>query len=164
MPKYEGLNVAVITVSDRAHAGTYEDLTGPLIAQRFSDFGATIMQQVIVPDDVKAITDEIKHGLIADVIITTGGTGVAPRDVTPEATRPFITTELPGIPEALRSHGAQSNPMAVIGRGLAGFHDKTLIVNLPGALRAVEEGMDILLPLIPHLIGQRAGGDPHSLG
>lgn len=161
MPKYEGLNIAVITVSDRAHAGTYEDLSGPLIAHRFADFGAAIIQQVIVPDDVKAISDEIRHGLIADVIITTGGTGVAPRDVTPEATKPFLELEIPGVAEAIRAHGLQSNPMAAIGRGLVGFHGRTLIVNLPGSVRAVQEGLDVLLPLVPHLVAQRAGGDQH---
>lgn len=161
MPKYEGLNIAVITVSDRAHAGVYEDVSGPLIAQRFSDFGANILQQVIVPDDAAAITDEIKHGLIADVIITTGGTGVAPRDVTPEATKPFITTELPGVAEALRARGMQSNPMSAIGRGLAGFRGNTLIINLPGSVKAVEEGLEVLLPLVPHLIAQRNGQDQH---
>lgn len=161
MPDYEGLNIAVITISDRAHAGVYEDISGPLIAQRFTELGAGIMQQVIVPDDLKSISDEIRHGSIADVIITTGGTGVAPRDVTPEATRPFLDMELPGIAEALRAHGAKSNPMAAISRGLAGFRGRTLIVNLPGSVKAVQQGLEILLPLIPHLIAQRAGHDQH---
>lgn len=161
MPDYDNLNVAVITVSDRAHAGTYEDLTGPLIAQRFSDVGANIIQQVIVPDEVTAIAAEIRHGLIADVIITTGGTGVAPRDVTPEATKPFITMELPGIAEALRMRGLQSTQMAVISRGLAGFHGNTLIINLPGSVNAVTEGLETLLPVISHLIAQRSGRDQH---
>lgn len=161
MPKYEGLNIAVITVSDRAYAGVYEDISGPLIAQRFADYGATIIQQVVVPDEVKAISDEIRHGSIADVIVTTGGTGVAPRDVTPEATKPFLDMELPGIAEALRAHGAKSNPMAAIGRGLAGFGGRSLIVNLPGSVKAVEESLEILLPLVPHLVAQRAGNDQH---
>lgn len=161
MPDFEGLNIAVITVSDRASAGTYEDVSGPLIAQQFEDLGATIMQRVVVPDDIKAISDEIRHGSIADVIITTGGTGVAPRDVTPEATKPFLDMELPGVAEALRAHGAQSNPMAAIGRGVAGFHGRTLIVNLPGSVKAVEQSMEILLPIIPHLVAQRAGNDQH---
>lgn len=161
MPKYDDLNIAVITVSDRAHAGTYEDVTGPLIAQHFSDYGAKIIQQVIVPDDLKAISDEIKHGLIADVVITTGGTGVAPRDVTPEATKPFLIMELPGVAEALRARGMQSTPMAAISRGLVGFHDNTLIINLPGSVSAVEEGLEVLLPLVPHLIAQRRGQDQH---
>ena len=161
MPRYDNLNIAVITVSDRAHAGTYDDITGPMIAQRFSDYGATILQQVVVPDDEQAIAAEIKHGLIADVVITTGGTGVAPRDVTPEATRQFITTELPGVAEALRRHGAQHNEFAVISRGLAGFHNRTLIVNLPGSVKAVEESLELLVPLIPHLVAQRSGGDAH---
>lgn len=161
MARYDNLNVAIITVSDRAHAGTYEDITGPLIAQRFSDYGATILQQVVVPDDEHAIATEIKHGLIADVVITTGGTGVAPRDVTPEATRQFITTELPGVAEALRRNGAQHNEFAVISRGVVGFNNNTLIVNLPGSVKAVEEGLEVLVPLIPHLLAQRLGGDAH---
>lgn len=161
MSSCDGLNVAVITVSDRAHAGVYEDLSGPRIAQRLADLGATIIQQVIVPDDMKAIGDEIRHGCIADVVITTGGTGVAPRDVTPEATRPFIDVELPGISEALRAHGRSSTPMAAIGRGLAGFHGRTLIVNLPGSARAVDESLEVLLPLIPHVVAQRSGEDQH---
>lgn len=161
MSNYENLNVAVITISDRAHAGAYEDISGPLIAQFFSNRGAKIIQQVIVPDDTKSITDEIKHGLIADVIITTGGTGVSPRDLTPEATKPFITTELPGVAEALRARGVARTPMAAISRGLVGFHNNTLIVNLPGSVPAVEDGLEVLLPLVPHLIGQRAGTDAH---
>ena len=161
MPQFEGLNIAVITISDRAHAGAYQDISGPLIAQRFADVGATVMQQVVVPDDVKAIADEIRHGAIADVIITTGGTGVAPRDVTPEATKQFLELELPGVAEALRAHGVKSNPMAAIGRGLAGFHGRTLIVNLPGSVKAVEESLEILLPIVPHLVAQRAGHDQH---
>lgn len=161
MPRYDGINIAVITVSDRAHAGIYDDVTGPLIAQTFVDFGATIIQQVIVPDEEKAITDEILHGTIADVVITTGGTGVAPRDVTPEATRPLLDMELPGIPEALRAHGVMSNPMAAISRGVAGFRGRTLIVNLPGSVKAVSEGLEVLLPIIPHLIAQRAGNEQH---
>lgn len=161
MPKYDDLNIAVITVSDRAHAGTYENLTGPVIAQHFSDYGAKIIQQVTVPDDVKAIADEIKHGLIADVVITTGGTGVAPRDVTPEATKPFLTMELVGVAEALRAHGRESTPMAAISRGLVGFHDNTLLINLPGSVKAVEESLDVLLPIVPHLIAQRRGQDQH---
>ena len=116
---------------------------------------------MVVPDDEQAIAAEIKHGLIADVVITTGGTGVAPRDVTPEATRQFITTELPGVAEALRRHGAQHNEFAVISRGLAGFHNRTLIVNLPGSVKAVEESLELLVPLIPHLVAQRSGGDAH---
>lgn len=161
MPRYDNLNIAVITVSDRAHAGTYEDITGPMIAQRFSDYGATILQRVIVPDDEHAIAAEIRHGLIADVVVTTGGTGVAPRDVTPEATRQFITTELPGVAEALRRNGAQHNEFAVISRGLAGFNNNTFIVNLPGSVKAVDEGLEVLIPLIPHLLAQRSGEDAH---
>lgn len=161
MTNYEGLNFAVITISDRANAGVYEDVSGPLIAAYFSNRGAKIIQQVVVPDDFKSISDELKHGLIADVIITTGGTGVSPRDVTPEATRPFIKTELPGIAEALRARGAKNTPNAVISRGLTGFHDNTLIVNLPGSVAAVEDGLEVLLPVIPHLISQRSGSDAH---
>lgn len=161
MPDYAGINIAVITVSDRAHAGIYEDVTGPLIAQHFSDLGATILQRVIVPDDAQEIAREIRQGLLADVIITTGGTGVAPRDVTPEATQPFIQTALPGVAEALRAHGIRSTPMAAISRGLVGFHEKTLLVNLPGSVKAVQEAMEVLLPIVAHLVAQRNGQESH---
>lgn len=161
MPDYRGLKITVITVSDRAHAGTYEDLTGPLIARMFIEKGADVVRHDLVPDEPELIANAIHGGLSADVVITTGGTGVSPRDVTPDVTKQFLDIELPGIAEAIRSHGAKHTPMAVIGRGVAGFHDRTLVVNLPGSVKAVTESMEVLLPVIPHLIAQRTGKDQH---
>ena len=95
----------------------------------------------------------------ADVVITTGGTGVGPRDLTPEGTAPLLTREIPGIAEELRRVGATKTPMAVLSRGLAGIAGSTLVVNLPGSVKAVDEGMDVLLPLVPHILDQLGGGD-----
>ena len=104
-----------------------------------------------------AIRAAIDEG--ADLIITSGGTGVGPRDLTPEGTAPLLTKEIPGIAEELRRVGATSTPMAILSRGLVGLVGSTLVVNLPGSVKAVDEGMDVLLPILPHILDQIVGGD-----
>ncbi|SDB84067.1 molybdenum cofactor synthesis domain-containing protein [Sanguibacter gelidistatuariae] len=154
----------VITVSDRSAAGTRADTSGPLAAQRLTDAGYAVTT-AIVPDGAApvraALAAAVSDG--ARVVITTGGTGVGPRDETPEGTAPLLTRELPGIPEALRRVGAEHTASAVLSRGLAGIvdsaHGGALVVNLPGSLAAVDQGLDALLPLVDHVLSQLDGGD-----
>ena len=117
-----------------------------------------------MPDGVESVTRAIEAaiGSGARLVITSGGTGVGPRDLTPEGTRPLLVRELPGIAEALRSEGARHNPMAVLSRGLAGIAGeppRVVVVNLPGSVSAVEQGLAVLLPLMPHIHDQLGGGD-----
>ncbi len=158
-----GVSAAVITVSDRRSAGEAEDTAGPAVADALLAFGAEV-EAWVVPDGLDSVTTAIEQALSsgARLILTAGGTGVHPRDVTPEATRPFLARELPGIPELLRTTGAQSTAMAAISRGLAGIsagHAPAVIVNLPGSERGAREGIDTLLPLLSHLLSQVDGGD-----
>lgn len=115
----------------------------------------------MVGDGADTVADAIRAAINegADVVITSGGTGLSPRDLTPEGTRPLLTREIPGIAEQLRREGARSTPMAILSRGLAGIAGTTLVVNLPGSVKAVDEGLDVLLPLLPHILDQIRGGD-----
>lgn len=154
---------SVITVSDRSARGERADASGPraveLLAAAGFDAGS-----MVVPDGIEsvqqALTAAIRSG--ARLVITTGGTGVGPRDLTPEGTRPLIARELPGVAELLRSEGARHTPLAAISRGIAGVtadDSRALIVNLPGSVAAVEEGLAVLLPIVGHILDQVSGGD-----
>lgn len=150
----------VITVSDRGSRGEREDESGPRAVARLKEHGfqTTLSMVRDGADSVSAaIRTAIDEG--ADVIITSGGTGVGPRDLTPEGTGPLLTREIPGIAEELRRVGATKTPMAVLSRGLAGIAGSTLVVNLPGSVKAVDEGMDVLLPILHHILDQISGGD-----
>jgi len=161
MGEMDQLNFTIITCSDRASAGKYENKTGPWIADQVIAAGGNVLNQVLIADDAKAIKDEIRHGLIGDVIITTGGTGVHPKDVTPEATLPLLDTLLPGISEAIRAQGLSTTPRAMISRAVAGFAGKTLIINLPGSEGSVHDGWNLVAQVIPHLVRQRRGTEGH---
>ena len=158
-----GVAVAVVTVSDRRAAGEAEDTAGPAIVDALHAAGAAV-EAWIVPDGVDSVRTALEQALAAQarVVLTTGGTGVAPRDVTPEATRPFLARELPGVPERLRAAGANGTPTAVLSRGLAGITEgvpPAVIVNLPGSESGARESMEVLLPLLPHLVAQMDGED-----
>ncbi len=163
----EPIRAGVVTVSDKGYAGEREDASGPLLADLLRKMGADVVRQTIVPDE----RAEIERVLIAladeaqvDLVVTTGGTGPAPRDVTPEATRAVIEREVPGLAEVLRFEGYRKTPLAVISRGAAGIRGGTLIVNLPGSPRAVREGMETLAPILPHAIRMLRGVDTeHAL-
>ncbi|MEO6942865.1 MAG: MogA/MoaB family molybdenum cofactor biosynthesis protein [Terrimesophilobacter sp.] len=154
------IRVHVITVSDRGSRGEREDKSGPRAVTRLSHLGFDT-DLSLVPDGADSVAAAIRAAIDAGahVVITSGGTGVSPRDLTPEGTRPLLTREIPGIAEALRREGARTAPMAILSRGVAGLVGSTLVVNLPGSVKAVDEGLDVLLPLLPHLVEQIRGGD-----
>ena len=148
------ISVGILTISDRCSRGEAEDASGPVIHEWvLSQLGAEVKLQGVVPDEQEQIMAKLiawsdREGV--DLIVTTGGTGFAPRDVTPEATRGVIERETPGLAEAMRWEGLKKTPHAMLSRAVAGIRGYTLIVNLPGSPKAVREGLDVILPAIPH--------------
>ncbi len=155
------LRAAIITASNRASRGVYEDTSGEILSKGLIELGFDVTVQVIVPDSVSSIATEISKAIDAkiDLIVTTGGTGISPTDVTPEATAPLIQKALPGISEALRAYSRQKVPTADLSRGLAGSSGNSLIINLPGSPGGVRDGLVIIGHLASHAISQLAGGD-----
>ncbi len=154
----------VITVSDRSAAGLREDRGGPLAGSLLREAGFDCDDPVVVPDGADSVEAAVRGAIAtgAGLVVTTGGTGIAPTDRTPEGTARVLDRELPGIAEDLRRRGIADTPLAVISRGLAGIVDPaTLVVNLPGSTRAVASGIAVLAELAPHVLDQLAGGD-HS--
>ncbi|KAA0930787.1 MogA/MoaB family molybdenum cofactor biosynthesis protein [Streptomyces apricus] len=155
----------VVTASNRAAAGVYEDKGGPLVAQGLTAFGFAVDGPWVVPDGdpvEEALRTAVRAGY--DVVVTTGGTGISPTDRTPEATRRVIDREVPGIPEAIRAFGREKVPTAALSRGLAGVAEGTLIVNLPGSSGGVKDGLAVLEPLLVHAVDQIRGGDHPRTG
>jgi molybdenum cofactor synthesis domain-containing protein len=151
----------VITVSTRAAAGVWEDRSGPVVVEGLRALGLAVDGPVVVADgdDVaRVLRDAVAEGI--DVVVTTGGTGHTPRDLTPEQTRTVIQRESPGLAEAVRAYGvAQGVPTAILSRGIAGIAEGTLIVNLPGSTGGARDGVAALAPVLLHAIDQIAGGD-----
>jgi molybdenum cofactor synthesis domain-containing protein len=150
-----------VTVSNRAAAGVYEDRSGPVLARLLAEAGCTVDGPLVVPDGEPveaALRDAVTAGY--DVVVTTGGTGLTPGDLTPEMTRRVVDREIPGIAEAIRAGGAAAGvPAAVLSRGIAGLAGAVLIVNLPGSTGGVRDGMAVLGPILGHAADQARGGD-----
>jgi molybdopterin adenylyltransferase len=156
------IRVGILTVSDRGYLGEYRDLSGPAIRALVTEqLGVSVDLEAIVPDEREIIAgtlvvwaDEV--GL--DLVLTTGGTGFAPRDVTPEATLDVITRQAPGLAEAMRAASLAITPHAMLSRAVAGIRGSTLIVNLPGSPKAVRENLETILPALPHAVELMQGG------
>lgn len=158
------MNIGILTVSDRGAQGNYEDRSGPVIAEKIektTDWH--VSHRLIVPDEMAAIISALREWVADNVqlILTTGGTGFSPRDITPEATRQVIEREAPGIAEGLRAESLKITRHAMLSRGIAGMCGQTLIINLPGSPKAVRENMDVLLPILPHAL-ELLNNDPGS--
>jgi molybdenum cofactor biosynthesis protein B len=151
----------VITVSDRSHGGLRHDTSGPLLASLLIELGFAEAEVVVVPDEIADIEAALRTAVAAgvDLAVTTGGTGFAPRDVTPEATRRVLDREAPGLAEALRQFNRESVPTTILSRAVAGVVGTTIVVNLPGSTGGVRDGVSVLTPVIGHAITQLRGGD-----
>jgi molybdenum cofactor synthesis domain-containing protein len=152
----------VVTASNRAFAGVYEDRSGKALVEGLTGLGFHVEGPHVRPDDVAELEAVLRAAVDAhfDVVLTTGGTGLSPTDVTPEATGAVLEREAPGIAEAVRRYGTENGvPTSVLSRGLAGTAGRTLIVNLPGSTGGVRDGLTVLGPLLPHVVSQLRGGD-----
>lgn len=156
-----------ITVSDRSSDGRREDTSGRLLVQLLGDAGFEVTGPVVVPDGLDTVAAAVREAVDAGalLVITTGGTGIGPRDLTPEASKTLITRDMPGLAELLRREGCAKTPYAAVSRGMIGVIDHTdrptgtLLVNLPGRPAGVQEGLDVLIPLLGHVLAQLRGSD-----
>ncbi|HEY8863588.1 MAG TPA: MogA/MoaB family molybdenum cofactor biosynthesis protein [Candidatus Dormibacteraeota bacterium] len=154
----------VITVSDRASTKTMQDESGPALVRILKQGHFDVSGPDVVPDHQKKITDAIVAAVAggADVVVTTGGTGLGPRDVTPQATATVIDFEVPGIAEAMRSAGAASTPMAALSRAMAGVSGRTLIINVPGSVKGATESLEAVMPILGHAVRLLRGDTSHD--
>ena len=160
--------VAVITVSDRASTGEYEDRSGPAAASVFAEAGFEVLPVAVVPDEEAPFREAVDAAIAsgADVVFSTGGTGVAPRDQTPEFTAPLLEMRLAGVEEAIRARGLASTPYAAISRGVVGLtsrgSDAVLIANAPGSTGGARDGATVVAELADHILTQARGAQPHG--
>lgn len=155
---------AVLTISDSASRGTREDLSGPAVRRKLEEAGWSVVT-AIVPDELDQIAAQLREwcdGFAIEAIFTTGGTGIAARDVTPEATLTVIEKQLPGIAEWMRAQGMQKTPHAILSRAIAGTRGRSVIINLPGSPKGACESLDSVLHLIPHIIDLLRGNTEHG--
>lgn len=155
------IRASVVTVSDRSFRKERADASGPAVAALLAGLPAAVEQQIVVPDETPIISRALRHladTLFMDLVVTTGGTGVDPRDVTPEATREVLDREIPGMAEAMRAKSLKRIPTAMLSRAVVGIRGKTLIVNLPGSPGGARENLDAILAVLPHAIEKIRGG------
>jgi molybdopterin adenylyltransferase len=149
------VNVGILTISDKGSQGQRHDRSGEVVREGLSQIESTIIKYEVIPDEQEAIAGKLAEwadGGTVDVILTTGGTGLGRRDVTPEATLSVIDKAVPGFAEAMRLKSLEKTPMAVLSRATAGIRGQCLIINLPGSPKAVEECLEVVLPAIPHAV------------
>ncbi|MGQ9693744.1 MAG: MogA/MoaB family molybdenum cofactor biosynthesis protein [Thermodesulfobacteriota bacterium] len=155
-------SLGILTISDRGAKGERKDLSGPEIERALTDFPARLEAYEVIPDEEALIAEKLKEYADQkklDLILTTGGTGLSPRDVTPEATRRVLDKEVPGLAEAMRFEGMKITPMAMLSRAVSGIRGRSLIINLPGSPVAVRENLSIILPVLKHAL-EKIQGDP----
>ncbi|UCC73398.1 MAG: MogA/MoaB family molybdenum cofactor biosynthesis protein [Gemmatimonadota bacterium] len=159
------IRVSILTVSDGVAAGKREDASGAILDEWVEEHGWFLVDHRVVPDGTSEIATALSRwadGGEVDLILTTGGTGFGPRDVTPEATTAVLQRPAPGLAEALRVAGMRSTPFAALSRGVAGIRGSSLIVNLPGSAKAVREGLEVLEQILPHAVGLLTGETEHA--
>jgi molybdopterin adenylyltransferase len=161
------MRVAVLTISDSVSSGKQEDRSGPAVVARCKELGWQIVRSMVLRDDrsaIETLLKEIAGATTADVILTAGGTGLGPRDVTPEATIAVVERLIPGFPEQMRAEGAKKTPRAILSRAVAGIRGQTIIINLPGSPRGAVESLDAIAELLPHAVailhGARHDSEP----
>lgn len=156
----EGARAAVITVSDRSHEGLRHDASGPLLASLLADLGFAVRDVVVVPDEIADIAAAVLAAAADnDLVVTTGGTGLAPRDVTPQAVLPLLHLQVPGLAEALRLENRERVPTTILSRAVAGTIGESLVVTLPGSTGGVRDGVAVLARVVGHALAQLHGGD-----
>ena len=150
----------MITVSDRCAAGEAEDRSGPALVSMLESAGVKVVGRSLVPDEMDRIRAALRDA-VADLVVTTGGTGLAVRDVTPQATALEVDYQVPGIAEEMRRAGTASTPLAILSRGLAGVRGRTLVLNVPGSEKGATESLAAVLPVLDHALRQLAGQTGH---
>lgn len=158
------IRFGILTVSDRSARGEREDASGPVLARLVEEYAWTVSRRSVLPDNESAIRELLiawADGGELDVVLTTGGTGFSPRDVTPEATRVVIEREAPGLAEAMRAASLRVTPHAMLSRVVAGIRKKTIIINLPGSPKGAAENLLVVIPVLPHAV-QLLREDPAS--
>lgn len=154
------MRAVVVTVSTRAASGVYEDAAGPPVAERLRELGFEVGEPVVVPDGREGVAAAVARACEgADLVVTNGGTGLHPKDETPEATGDVVDRLAPGFAEAMRRSSLDVTPMAMLSRGIAGARDRTLVLNLPGSPKAAAENLEAVAAVLEHAVDQLRGGD-----